>query len=617
MRDKTPAHKHILSVFVLLALMLVFLIAYNYNTLNRHQESLDVLEATALRQLLLIQKIENNALARKLNLFNYFLSDDTLMRTRYFNHVKNLHRENNNVYADLEESLVRDFVKEKFLQVTMARAEYNRLVNYAIDRELTDNGFDELEYDDAILRPAFEAYFKELNELSSLFVKFAEDNISEIRTAANSTRIAGNFFLAIAIVLLIVSGIALSRIIKKLRHENQLLKSSQEELNLLYHSLEDKVQERTQELKNANRKLYDLYAIVNLSENPIIVRDLHDRVTFFNVGAERFYGLDAKEVKGKNLLNMVTRDFKKPYTEIKNELFEKGEWSGEITVHRDLEKSIVSSNMTVYKGPDGIPQSILEINLDITERKLMEDEIRAYNNSLKEINSSKDKLFSVISHDLRSPVASLLSSSEILKERIETLSKEEISEFSSIIHRTTSRLLNQLNDLTDWAKTQHHKNLFNPRELRLCLEVSRALKLVKANAEQKSIRLENKIPLDYVVYADHFMLRSIIQNLVSNSIKFTPEGGHILLTAHRNEGWIDIHVMDNGRGMGVEKVKELLKPGASSSETGTQMEKGTGLGFLLVKDFIAHHNGSFNIESKEGKGTTVVFTLPINALALS
>jgi signal transduction histidine kinase len=244
----------------------------------------------------------------------------------------------------------------------------------------------------------------------------------------------------------------------------------------------------------------------------------------------------------------------------------------------------------------------------VTERTI---ELENVNKELKEINLAKDKFLSVISHDLRNPLTSLLLSSENLMSNMDHLEHETIKKFASIIHRTSNKILDQLNELVDWAKKQREKTVFNPERIHLIQGINESLELLKPSASQKAIRFDNDVPYDLYVQADRLMFRSILQNIVTNAIKFTPHGGGIVnVSASQTNSMIAISVQDYGVGMPAELTALLSGNPVSISRPGTVQEKGTGLGLLLVKEFVAQHGGSIHIDSEPGKGTRFKFTMP-------
>ncbi|MEO6522179.1 MAG: hybrid sensor histidine kinase/response regulator [Mucilaginibacter sp.] len=259
-----------------------------------------------------------------------------------------------------------------------------------------------------------------------------------------------------------------------------------------------------------------------------------------------------------------------------------------------------------------INDDLIKLNQNLEQRVLDRTlELETLNHELKALNLSKDKFLSVISHDLRNPLTSLLASSENLTRDAEKLRPDQIKLFSGIINRTSKKILEQLNELVEWAKTQREKVNFSPAKLHLMRGISEALELLRPTAAQKEIVFDHNIPNDIYVNADALMLRSILQNLVTNAIKFTPYGGPaITVTAQPVGDMIEICVQDYGIGMSDEAKELILTDDHTRSVLGTNQEKGSGLGLLLVKDFVLQHGGRIQVDSQLGKGTCFKFTMP-------
>jgi len=265
-----------------------------------------------------------------------------------------------------------------------------------------------------------------------------------------------------------------------------------------------------------------------------------------------------------------------------------------------------------------INSDLIQLNQGLEQRVLERTiELENLNHELKALNLSKDKFLSVISHDLRNPLTALLASSENLSRSAEKMLPDQIKVFANIINRTSNKVLSQLNELVEWAKDQRDKTKFKPENLHLWNCVNESLDLLRENASQKDVTLENNIEDELYIHADALMFRSVLQNLVTNAIKFTPSGqGTISVTAVPIGDMIEICIQDNGIGMSQQTKEMLLGDVSATSLLGTGKEKGTGLGLLLVKDFVATHGGSIRVESELDKGTCFCFTMPKNSAAL-
>lgn len=251
-----------------------------------------------------------------------------------------------------------------------------------------------------------------------------------------------------------------------------------------------------------------------------------------------------------------------------------------------------------------------KLNQELEDRvKERTRELENLNHELKDLNLSKDKFLSVISHDLRNPLTALLASSDRLK-KTRCENPQETQHLAAIIHRTSNKILEQLNELVNWAKNQREKTAFNPVSMQLRNGIELSLEILKPNAFQKDVTLENNIQENIFVKADIFMLRSILQNVTMNAIKYTPEGGLVTVSASLAKNMVEVCVTDTGIGMSQEVQQSLFTSISPVSITGTNNEQGSGLGLLLVRDFVAQHGGSIKIESELKKGTCFKFTIP-------
>ena len=254
-----------------------------------------------------------------------------------------------------------------------------------------------------------------------------------------------------------------------------------------------------------------------------------------------------------------------------------------------------------------------ELEKRVTERtkelELAYESLKDINDEFEEMNKSKDKLISIISHDLRNPISTIVSSSEIMMQNIDRFHKEELKNFTEIINNSSVKVYEQLNELVEWSKQKEKKVKFKPKAIDLYELAVLSFELMKDTAYQKNITLDNKIDKSIQVKADPILLRSIIQNLVTNSLKFTPENGRITISAYKkNESFIEISIKDTGIGMDETTKNKLFSEEAAITKPGET--KTSGLGLLLVKDFVEKHNGKIWVESEPNKGTTFYFTIP-------
>ena len=240
---------------------------------------------------------------------------------------------------------------------------------------------------------------------------------------------------------------------------------------------------------------------------------------------------------------------------------------------------------------------------DITEIK--DNELK-----LIELNATKDKFFSIIAHDLRSPFNSVIGFSEHLLELIEKKEYENIELYANIILQSSNRAMDLLTNLFEWSQSQSGRMELHPEDFPMIPLIKEQIVLYKDIAEQKSITITNSLTPDIRVNADKAMIKSLLRNLISNAIKFTPSGGKIAILVVEKQNEIIVSVSDNGIGISKAGINNLFSIGHSYSTPGTNKEKGTGLGLILCQEYIKKNNGKIWVESEPGKGTTFYFSIP-------
>lgn len=277
-------------------------------------------------------------------------------------------------------------------------------------------------------------------------------------------------------------------------------------------------------------------------------------------------------------------------------------------VKKDGSLRIIEMN-GVVKEWEGQPAT-LNIFADITEREHAEEEIKRKNEQLQKLNAEKDKFFSIIAHDLRGPFSSFLGLTEIMAGDLNSLTMEEIQEYSLTLRKSATNLYSLLENLLLWSRMQQGSIPFNPQSWLMFQIVEEFLTMESAN--NKGITIVYEIPDQIAVWADKNMLETIIRNLISNAVKFTPKGGKISISAKvLHDQSIEISVKDTGIGMSPSMVGDLFKLGVQTNRKGTEGEPSSGLGMLLCKEFVEKHNGCIWVESEEGKGSEFKFTLPM------
>ncbi len=263
---------------------------------------------------------------------------------------------------------------------------------------------------------------------------------------------------------------------------------------------------------------------------------------------------------------------------------------------RDRMKKLVEERTTELR------ESNHSLMREIAERKKVEEQ-------LLEANQAKDRLFSIIGHDLKSPLSTLLSLSRYMQQEYNSMDEDERRNFVDYMLESAENVYSLTENILSWARTQTGRMTVNPRKTDIHDAIDNNIRLFKSECENKEIRLENRAALVYA-YVDRNMLAAILRNLTSNAIKFTNRGGNVWFTALRTNDTITVRVKDNGTGMDSETKETLFKAAHANKAFGTENEPGTGLGLLICKEFVDINGGRISVSSTPGKGTTISFTLP-------
>ncbi|MCK9280232.1 MAG: ATP-binding protein [Melioribacteraceae bacterium] len=414
---------------------------------------------------------------------------------------------------------------------------------------------------------------------------------------------------------------------QELSDRNQYLENMVEERTLQLSEVNEKLQKTNEELNNEIKKhtqareeletsSHKWEALITASPDGIGMLSLDGKMLLMSVQLAKMYGYNSEErdeIVGRPSLDFIDPSDHKRLTENMYQLIEgkRGNQLSEyLAIRKDGTRFHIDINTTLLFDSTGKPSSILFVERDITERKIAEEENIKKNLELAELNATKDKFFSIIAHDLKSPFQGLISYSQILSSQFSDLSEEEKISFIGSIEALSQSAYKLLENLLDWSRLQTGQMIYNPEPFNLLVELYPTIALVKQTALNKKIKFNYTIDNTIVVNADINMLSTIIRNLISNAIKFTKPGGNIILSAKELDGKIELSVIDTGIGIEKESLDKLFLIGNKESRTGTANESGTGLGLLLCKEMIAKHGGELKVESEINKGTTFSFTIP-------
>ncbi len=376
----------------------------------------------------------------------------------------------------------------------------------------------------------------------------------------------------------------------ELEHQNVELRLAQEELEVS---------------RNKYVNLFDFSPTPYFTLNKVgIIREV-------NLSASKMFGFDRNKLIGKRFNSFTPAEQNDIFNSFISDIFNS-------SVKHSCELIIVNKvKQKFHVLLEGIeledalePEKTCQIALiDMTQYKRIEKSLKESNKNLKELNATKDKFFSIVAHDLRSPFQSLLGFAEILSTEIDSFSKEDIVNFSKELNENLRNLYGLLDNLLHWSMMQRNLIEFNPAKVDLHELVNKIIRLLHQSAKNKNISIINQINPGTFAYADIDMVRLVIQNLLINAIKFTKTDGHIVVTAIDKAEFVQITVQDDGMGIDPEKVADMFSFKKIFSTKGTEGEKGTGLGLPLCKEFVERNDGRIWVESKPGNGSKFVFNL--------
>ena len=398
------------------------------------------------------------------------------------------------------------------------------------------------------------------------------------------------------------------------------------------------VSERIDAKKIIEKQKIFLRQIIDTDPNYITVKNAEGRFELTNRATARALGSTTDDIIGKLDSDYFSEEEIKLLRKLENEVINSQselfipeekliDSEGKVHLLQTFKRAIDSQN--------GNEKLVLSVATDITELKLTEkalreseekikqkaDELAELNRKLnqseqelKALNASKDKFFSIIAHDLRSPFATILGLAELLTEEMDNLTKEEIKLMFDDMFKSAKSTFNLLENILQWAGVQTRKITYNPITFDLKETVDKIIELYSNSTIHKKIILASEIEESTFVYGDINMVEVIIRNLISNAIKFTDIGEEIKISATVEDDFIKISVSDNGVGIKQNKIEKLFQPEVNTSTPGTRNEKGSGLGLILCKEFVEINKGKIIVESEFGKGSKFIFTLPKKAI---
>ncbi len=372
-------------------------------------------------------------------------------------------------------------------------------------------------------------------------------------------------------------------------------------------------QELENKIANLKLELRIQDEVLNSIPNPLFIKDKDFVYKNCNDAFARYIGLPKSKIINSTVYDIAPKELADRYyladCELRdssvNQQYESKVKFSDGNLHDIIfHKACLINEKNEFYG-------IIGIMLDITERKSAEESLKESEKKFRELNATKDKLFSIIAHDLRSPFNGILGLSELLIENFKKHEEIEAKEFLRLINSSAKETLVLLDNLLNWAKSQTGQIDFSPKEIDLSPIIFEIIELSNPIAKLKEISIIQNQSGEIKVYADEDMVRTVLRNLISNAIKFTKHGGEIIVSTAFDQNQVEISVSDNGIGMNAKTLKKLFDISTNTTTPGTENEKGSGLGLVLCKEFVEKQGGKIRAKSKVGKGSDFKFTLPL------
>jgi len=371
------------------------------------------------------------------------------------------------------------------------------------------------------------------------------------------------------------------------------------------------------------------HLVVQSVPNAIILVNSQGEITMTNKQTEKQFGYTNEELIGNKLEILIPEKYKINHPNFRNMFFANlqarpmGIGRDLFALRKDGTEFPAEIGLNPISTPDGI--LVLASIIDITERKKLEEnikenskkieeqnvELKQSEQKLKELNTTKDKLFSIIGHDLRGPIGSFKSLIELMLSGYDLSDTKSLIDILQVIQKTANSTYDLLENLLAWAKSQRNEIVFTPEKIVLKEIILHTIDLFTELTQNKQIQIIDYTPVNTIVFADKNMLMTILRNLISNAIKFTLNGKQIHIFTNKNENDYLLTIKDEGIGIKSDDLPKLFQNTTNFTTYGTNGEKGSGLGLLLCKDFVEKKRGKIWVESEVGKGSDFKFTLPL------
>jgi len=402
----------------------------------------------------------------------------------------------------------------------------------------------------------------------------------------------------------------------KVKERTQELTAKQDELLVKNKSvlmINEKLKSSVEQLKTTEQELQLFKQMIESSGDPafMIDNDENCRMIYVNEAARRHFNASLEEIYAWKVSDWNPNLTQEKLSELLEEIKKLKNLNIE-TVHQIKGGPLIpveaSLNFIEYKGHSCYFGYFKDISVRLKAKEALEKSEA----SLKEDNATKDKFFSIIAHDLKSPFNALMGFSDILLRRHKEYDHEKREKIIKTIKESSKSAYNLLENLLTWSRSQSGSINYSPEKLRLKITLFETIFGLQAQANKKEIEIIDNISENETIFADQNMITTVLRNLISNAMKFTNKKGSITISAKKqtDNNFTEINVSDTGIGIPKDKIEDLFRIDKNTSTQGTENETGTGLGLILCNEFVEKHGGKIWVESEAGKGSSFIFTIP-------
>lgn len=382
---------------------------------------------------------------------------------------------------------------------------------------------------------------------------------------------------------------------------------------VIFINLNKKLKKNQRDQRELNLRIL---AVINRTESLILSLDSSGTIRVINKPAMRFFLRWAKTelTAGDNILEKL-----KPgpahdaWVRFIKKSQEKLHWKEVTKFHVGGRAFYFLENFSSISHQNGEYAGLVMVSNDITNEHEFNVKMTEQNDTLEKSNKAKERMLSILAHDLKDAVYSAHSLSELVLETPDEFPKEELLHLFSLLHGNFDKTKSLLNGLLDWMKAQTGALEMKQANINLKKLISQVLDASQDKANTKGIKLQNSVTDDLEVVGDVEMIKTVLRNLISNSLKYTePDKGVIEVIAEEEGSKVSIHVVDNGQGISKENQMKLFQGPGQFTTIGTAKEQGTGFGLSLCQELVELHNSTLRVNSQEGVGTDFYFSLPLN-----